>query len=57
MGLHTVFPLPATAAKKYDKEDCQHHIYVQKSMVNTNQIYSCIMKGVFLEKGGRGKYF
>lgn len=35
MDLHTVFPLPRTAAKKYDNENCQHQIYEQKPMVNT----------------------
>lgn len=35
MCFHIVFPLARTVAKKYDKENCQHQIYVQKSMVNT----------------------
>jgi len=55
-GLHTVFPLPRTVAKRYDKENHQHQIYVQKSTVNAKHYKALLLsfqllKGVFTEKG------
>lgn len=53
MSLHRVFPLPRTAAKKHDKENCQHQLYVQKSMANTKHYKAAHERSVSRKRGER----